>query len=224
MKNKSNVILNNTSNFIAEIEGSVDFNVYSSASTNDYLEISLNSEYQSFQQEDNVFKFKNDDKFGKEDLLGTLKDKNTSILDSFISLLNHVKEKTSTYEPIIVDLYIKNIQNIKLTGDNIELHISDVELANINLDCANLKINNNSSKINNLQIRASNLKGSLLYDQSNNKIDIMSNNTTLDIYKKDFNGALNIKSSNSNLKNVSDGDSNLGELKANFNNSTIHIH
>lgn len=223
MKNKSNVTLNDAIDFIAEIEGSVEFNVYTT-SAHDYLEVSLNSEYQDFSNENNIFKFKNDDKFGKEDLLGTLKDKKASILDSLVSLLNHVKEKTDAYEPIIVNLYINNIKNIKLSGDNIKLDFSNIKLLNVDIDCANFKINNESSMISNLQIRASNLKGRIIYNQDNNKIDIMSNNATLDIYKKDFNGALNIKSSNSNLKNISAGDLNLGELKANLNNSTVNVY
>lgn len=223
MKKKSNVTLNDTIDFIAEIEGSVEFTIYPT-SDHDYLEITLNSDYQSFSNENNIFKFKNDDKFGKDDLLGTLKDKKASILDSLVNLLNHVKEKTDSYEPIIVNIYINNINNIKLNGDNIKIDFDNVKLLNANLDCSNLKISNDSSLISNLQIRASNLKGSIIYNQDNNKIDIMSNNTTLDIYKKDFNGALNIKSSNSNFKNISTGDSNLGELKANLNNSTINLY
>lgn len=121
------------------------------------------------------------------------------------------------------DIYIKNIKNLDILGDNIKIETNSVALDKVEINCANLKVKTLESNIKILKIQSSNLKGLIDYNENNSNINISSNNSDLTINKLKFDGELSIRANNSNYNNCIYGDKNLGTFIANFNNSNITI-
>lgn len=207
--------LNDLTSLVIKVNGSVEI-FLNNSETDDYFDIVLNSENQSFEFGNSLILKNNDD-----DLFNF--EKKSTILDSLIGILQEIKNKKDSKRNIRVDIYIKNIKNLDILGDNIKIETNSVALDKVEINCANLKVKTLESNIKILKIQSSNLKGLIDYNENNSNINISSNNSDLTINKLKFDGELSIRANNSNYNNCIYGDKNLGTFIANFNNSNITI-
>ena len=195
--------LNDLTSLVIKVNGSVEI-FLNNSETDDYFDIVLNSENQSFEFGNSLILTNNDD-----DLFNF--EKKSTILDSLIGILQEIKNKKDSKRNNIV------------VSDNIKIETNSVALDKVEINCANLKVKTLESNIKILKIQSSNLKGLIDYNENNSNINISSNNSDLTINKLKFDGELSIRANNSNYNNCIYGDKNLGTFIANFNNSNITI-
>lgn len=212
--------LNNLDVFTAEISGTVHLNVFKTTD-DDFAELVLNSKDHTYDFEDGILKL-NDN--SETENFNEFKNFTGSVFDVIKTIVTKCKDKSNQIKPMfLANIYINHIQDINISGDNINISINDVTLCTVNINSSNLTINTEQSRIKDLQIRTSNLNGSFVFNENNKKINIIGNNAKINIIKDDFNGKIDIKSNNSNYKQNAVGDALIGEFSANLNNSRINI-
>ena len=125
--------ISNFNNLEIKITGSVEI-FFHKSERDDYFEIKLNSENQSFNLDKCVHFINNDNDFFNFDI-------KSNLLDSLISILNNIKNKNELKKIMSVNIYIKNIDEISIYGDSAKIDIDSLSLKKLEINCANLKFN-----------------------------------------------------------------------------------
>lgn len=227
-----NIKLDNLDHISIESVGGVTLHIFLSETQR--VECQLNTEMHSISVENGIISIINKDKLDEKNLKNLQnmpKTKDTSFIDVIYNLakdvieLGHNKSELSK-KNIILNLYLNSNISLSLNGDNYDIDLNDSIINNLLIDCANLDIQGKNYAISTLSIDSSNIKGKLLFNEQNHKINIEGNNAKLTIMKGNFDGAFNLDGNNikvdSNIHySIARSGDNL--FSADLNNGKINI-